>query len=191
MDVTISYTEFALAPKMIVGQRDTYLNEQVLYTAHLDAETVRQHRKRVITCCVLGMLPLLINPLFVVLICIVVPLVWWKYSQYFKRWQMYVTDRNLCHVDPSFPKGSDFFSIPLADIESVETQQEKRLCGCCCQMPGELLLVTLKADAPRVGLKNQTMHRFASVPSCTYQVKFLSNADYVARVIGQNLTLKV
>ena len=186
-DIPMTYTSLSEAPKQMVGQKDKRLNETVTYIGSVDEKNVRKQRCIVVTILALCLLPALINPFLIILYCVFIPLVLWTYSSYFTRWEMYVTDKTVCHVNPSSPKGADFYTIPLSDIATVETRPQDRLCGCCCQMPGEMLVINIKATAPAVVVNYRGGEHWRSVSTRTYQIKFLKDADYAAEFIRQQI----
>jgi len=97
---------------------------------------------------------------------------------------MYITDKTVCHVNLSSPKGADFYAIPLSDIATVETQPQDRMCGCCCQMPGEMLVINVKETAPAVVL-NYGCTVLESTR--TFQIKYVKDADCAAGFIRQQI----
>ena len=141
-DIPLSYTALSEAPRLMVGQKDKRLNENVMYIGSVDEKNVRKQRCTAATIVALCLLPALINPFLIVLYCVFIPLVLWSYSLYLTRWEMYITDKTLCHINPMSPKEANFYTIPLSDIATVEAQLQDRLCGCCCRVPGEMLVTS-------------------------------------------------
>lgn len=147
----MSYAELTAVPKLVVGEKDIRSNEYVTYIASLDEESVQRARYYALWLHVGVFLFLLIhlNPCAIIICCYFASTVH-TYSDVMKRWELYVTERSLCYVNPYAPQGMDFFSIPLAHIASVNTRRMSELCA---KVPA--IEVTLKQRAPPITIKRR------------------------------------
>ena len=180
-EIPISYTSLTDMPQLMSGHRDKRLKETVMYVASIDDNLVRKQRCASVTCIALLLLPALVNPLLVILYFVFIPLILWSFKSYLERWEFYITEKTLCHINPISPKGFDFYAIPLDDIAAVGIRREDRICWCCCQLPGQVLVINLKPTAPAISVN--TRRRVFSTR--TFEIKFVKNIEYAAEFLRQ------
>lgn len=173
----MSYAELTAVPKLVVGEKDVRTNEYVTYIASLDEDSVRRERRDAL-CIRVGLLILCLlhlNPCAIIYCCIIAATVR-TYSEVMKCWELYVTERALCYVNPYAPQGMDFFAIPLAHIASVKNQ----MLG-VNHANTRALVITLKDSAPPI-----TIQRGRQLVNCrTYYIKFVKDTDYFIEVLKQ------
>ena len=73
VDIPMTDTELNEAPKQMVGQKDKFLNETITYIGSVDEQSVRKQQKIDLTIIALSLLPAIINPLVIIVFCIVIP----------------------------------------------------------------------------------------------------------------------
>ncbi len=133
-----------------VGHNDQRLNENVTYVAAFDEESFKEQRCIYTTgVCLLLTGIILLHPLVLGACFCVLPYMIWSYSGHKDNWELYITEKTLCHANPSTPKKVRVHTIPLCNIATVEARLENKMCGCCCRLPGQVVVVSLKASASR------------------------------------------
>ena len=173
----MSYAELTAVPKLVVGEKDVRTNEYVTYVVSLDEESVQRERRDhlLIRIGLLILFLLHLNPCALIYCCKIAATVR-TYSEVMKRWELYVTERALCYVNPFAPQGMDFFAVPLAHIASVKNQ----ILG-VQHANTRALVVTLKQNAPPI-----TFQRGRQLVNCrTLYIKFVKDADYFIEVLKQ------
>lgn len=178
----MSYTQLTAVPKLVVNEKDVRTDENVKYIASLDERRVRRARCDALLGYTAFLLFFLVhlNPIAIPIICCLMVYSAYSYSKIMKRWELYVTEKSLCHVNPLESQGMDFFTIPLAHIASVNTQRMSQFC-----YKTEGLVITLKQMAPPIAIKNgRRLTR-------TFFIKFVEDADDVRDVLRQWIEVEV
>ena len=86
------------------------------------------------------------------------------------------------------PKGMDVVAIPLEHIATVETRTQGRIFGCCCQLPGDNVVIKIKEAAPPVVVNVEDSDGNQGTKSTrSYQIKLVNDVDYVAQLIRQKI----
>lgn len=170
----MSYAQLTAVPKLGVNEKDVRTDENVMYIASLNKLFGRTLCDTFwIYAIVLLLFLVHPNPITLILCCLMVYSVY-NYSKVMKRWELYITEKSLCHVNPLEAQGMDFFTIPLDHIASVNTQREYLV---FFKLEG--LVITLKQTAPPIAIRNgRQLTR-------TFCIQFVQDADDVRDVLRQ------